>query len=102
MEDFKPSVSTLEEVKKLQELVRKLEIQNMHLLNNQNVSRKRSISPVKESKSRFSSQRKYVDEKTNSDCNISSENKPYSLDEYFDSLEIIRVSDIELSDDESW
>ncbi|CAL1298767.1 unnamed protein product [Larinioides sclopetarius] len=105
MEDFKPSVNTLEEVKKLQELVRKLELQNLHLRNKQNIPRKRSVSPVKDVKSRNSarSTRKTSDAMgdLNNESNV--ENSVcVNKDEYFDNLEIIRVSDIEMSDDESW
>ncbi|XP_054708754.1 SLAIN motif-containing protein 2-like [Uloborus diversus] len=105
MEDFQPSVNTLEEVKKLQDLVRKLEIQNLHLRNKQNVSRKRSASPVKEGKKSQRSptrQMKNADEKVNVDTNNFENTRRPSRDEYFDDLEIIRVSDIEMSDDESW
>nr|XP_042910802.1 SLAIN motif-containing protein-like [Parasteatoda tepidariorum] len=87
-EEMKHSVNTIEEVKKLQELVRKLEMQNLHLRNKQNTPNKRSVSPVKELKSR----RK-----------ISDDENPNSVrDEYFDDLDIIKLSDIEMSDDESW
>lgn len=105
MEDFKPSVSTLEEVKKLQDLVRKLEIQNLHLRNKQVSNRRRSNSPVKENRTSSYSPRsvKKSEEKTISDCNACTENSGFSArDEYFDDLEIIQVSDIEMSDDESW
>lgn len=102
MEDFKPSVNTLEEVKKLQDLVRKLEIQNLHLRNKQISNRRRSDSPIKEPRA-SSKHVKKSDEKSNSDPNTYIENFRYSIrDEYFDDLEIIRVSDIDMSDDESW
>lgn len=106
MEDFKPSVSTLEEVKKLQDLVRKLEIQNLHLRNKQISNRRRSDSPVKERRGSPSSPRLHKrssDEKASYDSHACVENSCFSnRDEYFDDLEIIRVSDIEMSDDESW
>ncbi|XP_055927083.1 SLAIN motif-containing protein 2-like isoform X2 [Argiope bruennichi] len=105
MEDFKTSVNTLEEVKKLQELVRKLELQNLHLRNKQNIPRKRSVSPVKDVKSRNAtrSARKTSEAKGDVDNESNVENSVFAnKDEYFDNLEIIRVSDIEMSDDESW
>ncbi|GFW52032.1 uncharacterized protein TNCV_2819011 [Trichonephila clavipes] len=108
MEDFKPSVNTLEEIKKLQDLVRKLELQNLHLRNKQNVPRKRSVSPVKEVKSspknsnRTMKKTSDVTGGVDSEINVENSSLCAKKDEYFDNLEIIRVSDIEMSDDESW
>lgn len=105
-DDFKPSVSTIEEVKKLQDLVRKLELQNLHLRNKQISNRRRSNSPVPEHRPTSNSSRpakKVSDEKPISDSSMYIENTHYSVrDEYFDDLDIIGVSDIEMSDDESW
>ncbi|GFU08148.1 uncharacterized protein NPIL_146041 [Nephila pilipes] len=108
MEEFKPSVNTLEEVKKLQDLVRKLELQNLHLRNKQNIPRKRSVSPVKEIKSSPKNSNRTVRKSSDvtggvdSESNVENSSLCANKDEYFDDLEIIRVSDIEMSDDESW
>lgn len=106
MEDFKPSVSTLEEVKKLQDLVRKLELQNLHLRNKHISNKRRSASPVKEQRTVSNSSRsskKGTDENICSDVDSYNENSHCSKqEEYFDDLDIIEVSDLEMSDDESW
>ncbi|XP_035210901.1 SLAIN motif-containing protein 2-like isoform X2 [Stegodyphus dumicola] len=106
MEDFKPSVSALE-VKELQDLVRKLELQNLQLKNKQNLSRKRSVSPLKEIKTVVKYPSRYA--KKNSDDKVSVPNsssvenfRKSGRDEYCDDLEILRISDIDMSDDESW
>lgn len=120
-EEFNTGVSPLEEVKKLQDLVRKLEIQNQQLRNKQNrLSKNNTFSVPKEGVKRTNIHGLKI-------SNIEkSENRESSIHEIFhesrniiartpavvgykgekglslDDIDIIKVNDIDLSDEESW